>query len=429
MSEKIGLAVVWLGVSTASGQVGQAPDKDCLRPCLSADGRIVVFDSAASNLHANDTNSHLDVYLFDRTNRRLTLISATPGGAAGSGISLHATTSGDGRLVAFASEADDLVEGDTVDPMEIFVFDRAAQEMTRTPIAGSGATGPDGDSRNPMISADGRYVTFDSMATNLVSADANGVNDVFVHELATGRTERISVGHNGWEFGQGSFDPSISGDGRFIAFVSVSDEIVPGDFNAVNDVFLHDRETGETVLVSRTSAGEAGNSFSQAPAISSDGMFVAFESWATNLTEGGSHEGADVFVFSRATERVTCVSVAPDGSPGSGYSHAPAISGDGSAIVFESFADNLCPDPVAFRANIFARFGTNQPLRVLTRDAAGTPADKDSAYPAVSGDGRVVALSTKWSGFTPGVGIRSATIVIVGSEPGAGEAILAPLSP
>jgi hypothetical protein len=148
----------------------------------------------------------------------------------------------------------------------------------------------------PAISADGRFVAFGSLADNLVPDDTNGTYDVFVHDRKTGATKRISVDSAGNQGNEGSYDPAISADGRFVAFWSAADNLVPGDTNGTVDVFVHDRKTGTTKRVSVDSAGNQGNSDSYDPAISADGRFVAFSSWANNLVPGDSNGSGDVFV-------------------------------------------------------------------------------------------------------------------------------------
>ena len=178
----------------------------------------------------------------------------------------------------------------------------------------SGGSEANGDPRWPSISADGRYVVFESAADNLVPGDTNDHSDVFVHDRQTGETSRVSVASDGTEGNGQSDEPSISADGRYVAFASEASNLVPGDTNHNYDILLHDRQTGETVRVSVASDGTEGNGHSIEPSISSDGQYVAFTSWASNLVPGDTNDAWDVFVHDRETGETVRVSLASEGS-------------------------------------------------------------------------------------------------------------------
>ncbi|MGH2537869.1 MAG: TolB family protein, partial [Candidatus Promineifilaceae bacterium] len=195
-------------------------------------------------------------------------------------------------------------------------------------IASDGAQGNDG-SYYPSISADGRYVAFYSDAWNLVGGDTNGTWDVFVHDRDTGQTSRVSVASDGAQGDNHSGAPSISADGRYVAFNSVASNLVGGDTNGAYDIFVHDRDTGQTSRVSIASDGAQGNESSGVPAISADGRYVAFYSEASNLVGGDTNGYLDVFVHDRDTGQTSRASVASDGAQANGASYFPAISADG----------------------------------------------------------------------------------------------------
>ena len=211
---------------------------------------------------------------------------------------------------------------------------------TRVSVASDGTQANDacGDA---SISADGRFVAFDSAASNLVPGDTNGHEDVFVHDRQTGQTTRVSVASDGTQGNDLSDYPSISGDRRFVAFESFASNLVPGDTNGYEDVFVHDRQTGQTSRVSVASDGTQGNSTSEDPSIGGDGRFVAFESHASNLVPGDSNGSLDIFVHDRQTGLTTRVSVASDGTQSDSYSRDPSISADGRFVAFQSQATNL----------------------------------------------------------------------------------------
>src|SRR5437867_1684115 len=170
----------------------------------------------------------------------------------------------------------------------------------RVAVDSAGAQGNSG-SFVPSLSATGRWVAFASGATNLVAGDTNAATDIFVHDRKTGQTVRVAVDSAGSQGNDSSFDPSISANGRWVAFDSLATNLVAGDTNAATDIFAHDRKTGETVRVSVDSAGIEGNGDSSDPSLSATGRWVAFQSFATNLVAGDTNEASDVFVHDRRT--------------------------------------------------------------------------------------------------------------------------------
>ena len=227
-------------------------------PSISADGLFVSFYSPASNLVIGDTNGTLDTFLYDRQTSTIERISVASGGGQGNDVSGISSISADGRFVAFFSYASNLVAGDTNNDPDIFVRDRQFGTTERVSVNSSGAEGND-LSVDTSISADGRYVAFYSEASNLVAGDTNGTADVFVRDRQTSTTERISVASGGGQGNVHSVRPSITPDGRFVAFDANAYNLVAGDTNDANDVFVHDRQTGTTELLSVDSNGAQGN--------------------------------------------------------------------------------------------------------------------------------------------------------------------------
>jgi len=200
--------------------------------------------------------------------------------------------------VAFASDASSLVSGDTNYGWDVFVHDRQTGVTEIVSVSSSGEQG-NLSSDEPSISADGRFVAFESYAFNLVSGDTNEVSDIFVHDRQTGATERVSVSTSGAQGNDDSWQSSISADGRFVAFQSYASNLVSGDTNDTEDIFIHDRQTGMTELVSVSSSGEQACGYSNWASISADGRFVAFYSPASNLVSGDTNGWEDVFVRDR----------------------------------------------------------------------------------------------------------------------------------
>jgi Tol biopolymer transport system component len=302
--------------------------------------------------------------------------------------------SGDGRFVAFASDATNLVASDTNGSEDVFVRDRVSGITERASVSSSGVQG-NGESGAPSISADGQFVAFYSFASNLVAGDSNGTYDIFVHDRVTGVTERVSVDSSGVERNGPSGYPAISADGRFVVFGSSADNLVPGDTNGWFDVFVHDRQTGTTELVSVDSYGtqaDADSGLGPPSSISADGRYVAFHSYATNLVAGDTNGFLDVFVRDRQNGTTEIVSIAPAGTPGDGESQAPSISADGRLVVFGSDASNLIAADGNGWSDVFERDRQTGRTTRLSVSTAGAESSGPSYSPTLSADGRQVAF-------------------------------------
>ncbi len=307
-------------------------------PSLSGDGRIVAFWSLADNLVPGDTNSEFDVFVHDRATRETERVSVASDGSQGNGgfsspgdHTAFPSLSDDGRIVAFDSLADNLVPGDTNREGDVFVHDRATRETERVSVASDGTQGY-GESARPSLSGDGRIVAFHSGALL-----GNRAGAVFVHDRATREIERVSVASDGTQGYAVSTLPSLSRDGRIVAFTSFADNLVPGDTNSEFDLFVHDRATGQTERVSVASDGTRGNGPSLFTPLSDDGRIVAFWSAARNLVPG-DRNNFEVFVHDRATAATERVSVASDGTQANSETELPSLSGDGRIVAFPSFA-------------------------------------------------------------------------------------------
>ena len=357
-------------VSVATGG-GEANGASAYGPSISASGLYVAFRSYATDLVAGDTNGVPDVFVHDRVTGTTERVSVATGGAeANGGSSDYPSISAKGRYVAFDSEATNLVAGDTNGVPDVFVHDRCVSDghpvggctpgTERVSVATGGGEANGGSIYGPSISADGRYVAFVSSATNLVAGDTNG--GVLVHDRCvsdghpvggcTPGTERVSVATGGGEVDGAVGWPSISGDGRYVAFESEATNLVPNDTNAwldcyptggglCWDVFVHDRLTGTTERVSVATGGGEADDASFWPSISSDGRYVAFQSYAANLVASDLDDSPDVFVHDRVTGSTEHVSVATDGGHADSGCQRPSISPDGRYVAFPSYATNL----------------------------------------------------------------------------------------
>jgi Tol biopolymer transport system component len=339
-------------VSVASDGT-EANDESFYRS-ISADGRYVGFGSWATNLVAGDSNGVQDIFVHERQIGVTERASVASDGTEANGPSYCPFISDDGRYVAFTSHATNLVAGDGNGACDVFVRDRQTGVTERVSVTSDGREA-NGESSVSCISGNGRYVAFESRAFNLVVGDTNGLPDIFVHDRQTGVTERVSVASDGTQANGESYYLSISGDGCYVAFQSLATNLVVGDINGVQDIFVHDRLTGQTELVSVTSDGQQANGDSSVPSISADGRHVAFHSRATNLVPGGTHNLGDVYVRDRLTGRTEQVSVASDGAQGNPASEDPSISANGQYVAFDSSATNLVAGDTNNSSDIFVR--------------------------------------------------------------------------
>lgn len=284
--------------------------------------------------------------------------------------------SADGRYVAFATRANNLVEGDTNATSDIFVHDRETGQTSRVSVDSQGNQS-NGSSKAPSISADGRYVTFESHASNLVEGDANGnESDIFVHDRETGRTSLVSIDSQGLQGNSDSIQASISADGRYVAFTSDANNLVPGDTNRNVDVFVHDRQTAQTTRVSLEPGGAQAHSTSAAPSISADGRYVAFESSSSTLYRCLQN----VFIHDRETGKTTLVS----GTQNEGTSGSPSVSADGRYVAFAHQDRD-------FSSRIFVY---DQQTQQSSQISIAPDTASRLSRPSISADGRYIACSS-----------------------------------
>jgi Tol biopolymer transport system component len=380
---------------------GQSNDQST-NPAVSADGRFVAFESFATNLvPPADADGSVGVFVRDRRAGTTRRASVGLGGVPADGRSFGPAISGGGRYVAFHSDASNLVPGDTNGRGDVFVRDLQAGTTARASLGADGAQA-EGDSFSAAVSGGGRYVAFASAAGNLVPGDTNGAVDVFVRDLVAGTTRRVSLRSGGAQ-GNGTSDgPAVSADGRFVAFVSQATNLVPGDTNGRADVFVHELATGATRRVSVGPKGSQGNRESFFPALSADGRHVAFASLAGNLVPGDGVNTPDVFVRDLAAGTTRRVSVRPGGGSPNGGSTKPSISADGRRVAFRSAASNLVPGDTNGTIDVFVRDLAAGTTRRVSLRSGGAQPDDVSDEPAISADGRVVAFQSPDDALVPG---------------------------
>jgi len=383
-------------VSRAGGN-GPGADANSFTPSISADGRYVAFASRAKNLHPAVDDGGLAIYVRDMVAKTTTLVSRAggPNGAPADGHSAEPSISADGRHVAFRSNADNISPDDTAFN-DIFVRDLVDDTTILVSRAdGPGGTAADDESGAPSLSADGRHVAFESRADNLVAADAGGLSNVFVRDLDTGATELVSEGGSGEDY---SSEASISGDGRYVAFTTDAD-LAADDVDQANlerDVFVRDLVDDTTTLVSRAggATGAASDAQSSDPAISADGRFVAFVSDA-KLT-GQRRYMRNVFVRDLVDETTELASVGDEGKAGDAK-RLPSISAEGRYVAFQTGGNRLSPIDADNRPDVFVRDTRRDMTIVASRQSGrlGLPSNGISGNASISADGSFVAFDSR----------------------------------
>jgi Tol biopolymer transport system component len=374
------------------GALGTQANSNSFSPSLSGDAQSIAFYSEADDLVNGDSNSLSDVFVRDLRTNSTTLVSVSSSGVQGDGASTDARISARGRFVAFTSFSTNLVFGDTNGMYDVFVRDLLLSTTVRVSVDSLGAQG-DGYSSNPSISANGRFVAFGGGASNLVAGDTNGVADIFVHDLLTGITTRASVASSDVQGDRSSQSPSISGDGRYVAFESSATNLVPGDTNGLVDVFVRDMLARRTGRVNVAWNGAQANSGAGYPFISADGRRVSFASYATNLVHTPvTNNALDIFVRDLSVGNTELVSVSSTGVLANAGSTKSAISADGRFVAFKCDASNLVSGDTNSASDIFlrdTRLGTTECVSV---GAGQVQANSISSAPAISADGSSVGF-------------------------------------
>ncbi len=339
-------------ISVASN--GQQANGPSSRPAMSASGRFIVYTSDASNLVTGDTNGMTDIFLYDRVTAQTSRVSVTSGGVQANGPSSHPTISSNGQMIAFDSFATNLVGSDNNAVEDVFVHNRSNGTTVIASLRSTSTIQGNADSNRPSLSADGNLIAFKSEANNLIAGDTNVFSDIFVRNMTTQVVTRVSVDDIGTEADEDSTQPWITGDGRYVVFTSFAGNLVPGDFNDFEDIFVHDRQTGDIERVSVGPNGLQSDNNSDFGSISDDGRYVVFQSVATNLVGDDLNGVEDVFLHDRQTSTTTLVSRAfASGQPGNAESARGVIADDGSWIAFRSEASNFVSGDTPLSKDVF----------------------------------------------------------------------------
>ena len=311
-------------------------------PAISSDGSTIAYSSEASNLVPGDTNSSSDVFAYDVTTGTTTRISVDSNGNQADFGGFRAAISGDGSTIAYESTATNLVAGDTNGDYDVFAYDVTTGTTTRISVDSSGNQG-NSYSWQPTISADGSIIAYTSDASNLVAGDTNGTFDVFAYDVTTGTTTRVSVDSNGNQANDQSSSPAISGDGSTITYVSQASNLVPGETNGTYDVFAYDVATGTTTRISVDSNDLQADGPSEGPSVSDGGATITYESDATNLVGDDTNGAYDVFVtrVNRSPSAVGFAKSLPEDQPvGTTVGTVVGSDPDGDVLLYAFAAGN-----------------------------------------------------------------------------------------
>jgi hypothetical protein len=412
-----GYTTEFVNVNTA----GQKADAKTSRlPSVNETGLIVAFDSDGTNLVSGDTNGRRDVFVRYRGVPMTIRASVSTSGAQANGDSSRPALSNFAERVAFESNASNLVNGDTNGVLDIFVRNLYSPQSTdRVSVSSTGAQANDG-SGGASISADARTVSFSSVATNLVPNDTNGVNDIFVRDVVAGTTTRVSVSSTGAQGNGPSFQSSTHG--RYVAFVSSASNLVPGDTNGADDVFVRDLVAGTTTRVSVTETGAQANGNSTAPSMSPDGVLVGFASDATNLVAGDTNQARDVFVRQLVHQTTTRASVSSSGEQANGPSSFPSMGdgiGGGGIVAFSSEATNLVSGDTNGITDVFRR-DTSAPRSgrapterwSVATDGSQATGGTSTGQPAMVHSGQAIAFVSDAVNLAPGDGFLTQDVFL-----------------
>lgn len=348
--------------------VGQSAGGVSLGAQLSPDGRLALFDSSAPGIVPVDLNGARDVFVRDLVTGHAVLASSSSAGVPGNGDSFAGRFTPDGSGVLFESLASNLVPGDTNQTRDLFLKDLASGETRRVSV-GAGGEEARGQSGGGSLSADGRWLLFDSNAPNLVAGDTNGAYDVFLKDLLTGAIRRLSVAADGTQGNGHSLRARFTSDERAVLFESLASNLVPGDSNGARDIFRVELDSGAVTRLSVGPDGQQANGSSLAASLGGD--WLAFETHATNLGPGDANARRDIWLRDLAGGAMLRVRGAGGAEP-DGDSLNPQLSTDGTRLVFESFASNLVPGDTNGVRDIFM-VAIERPLVAMAGSASGGP--------------------------------------------------------
>ncbi len=371
-------AVQLVSTTTVSASGNGASDQ----PSVSDDGTRVAFRSTASNLVATAAPAVTQIYVRDRSAGTTTRVSVATNGTVGNGASEGPRISGNGRYVTFSSSADNLVANDGNQQSDVFVHDLVTSTTTAVSVTTSGAVG-NGPSSQPAINQDGRYVAFASTAANLVGGDTNTGSDVFRRDRTAGVTIRLSVTTAGTEAQAGSSGPAINGNGSVIAYESTATNLIAVDANDSTDVFVRNVTTQTTNMASVDNGSVPTQGSSHTVTISADARYVAFVSWGQLVPEDENF-GDDIYVRDRSKQKTRRISTTPTGGEINEPNEKPSLSGDGRSIAFQSISPDFVSGDTNQTDDVFVRSVT---VPSISSTAPGSIARGASTTLTINGTG------------------------------------------
>jgi flagellin-like hook-associated protein FlgL len=385
------------------GASGAEANATSLGVSISADGQQVAFYSDASNLVSGDTNGVGDYFLRNLATGTTTRISTSSSGGQSNAVAQYTFLSANGRFATFQSTATNLVASATSGEQQVYIKDTVSGELRLASVTASGILGNAG-STNGSLSSDGTWSVIDSFASNFVAGDTNGTRDVFLKNTVTGDLRLVSVSQAGLIGNGQSFAMDVSDDGRYVTFNSDASNLVVGDTNGVRDAFVKDMVTGSVSRVSTSSAGEQANggSYTLQRTLTADGRYVAFWSLASNLVAGDTNGGHDSFVKDLQTGEVSRVSTTATGGQANGNSRVSSISADGRYVVFESDASNLVAGDTNGQFDSFIKDRVDGSIRRISVDSSGQEGNSLSYEGVVTPDGRYAAFISFASNLVDG---------------------------
>ncbi|MBO4258877.1 PD40 domain-containing protein [Streptomyces griseorubiginosus] len=331
------------------------------------------------------------------------LVSVGLGGRPANGPSERASISADGRLVVFTSHASNLVRGDRNDCTDVFLRDLDRGTTVRVDRGWDGTESDGCTGIDPIISADGRYAVYSADSTNLVRGVRDGRSHIYRTDLRTGATVLASAAADGTPGNGDSMRPTLSADGRYVAFATAATNLVPGTPSGTWDTVVRDMNGGKVVRTSAASDGTPGNAASDGTQISADGRYVTFFSNATNLVAGDTNKKVDEFLHDTATGRTTRLSVSAAGVQSDQITIGGTISDDNRYVVLNSHATNLTADSPATGANhIYLQDLDDNTLQLIDKGADGVPAPGGTFWASISGDGKHIPMASAGGDLVPG---------------------------
>ncbi len=407
---------------------GALADGDSFNARFSVDGTKIVFESMADNLAPDSVQPVSNIFVKDLVDQSFTLVSSDGEGEAANGNSYHASMSADGTTVVFESDADNLVFDDSNIQRDVFVKNITSGAITVISLSntGSGETA-DGDSYGASFSPDGKAVLFTSNADDIVSGDNNGANDIFLKTTGSGQARLISTDSDGNQADFSSSGAVFSADGTKVGFQSDATNLVTGDSNGKSDVFLKNLISDETILVSSDRHGQIGNGASSDISLSRNGRYALFTSSATNLVAHDTNGVADVFLKDLSSGQVRLVSSNANGVQGDDSSSNAVFSPDGTLVAFVSFADNLLAGDNNGASDIFVKNLLTGAITQISLAGFGANSDESSQTVSFSPDGRNVIFQSIADNLTPGIANGASNIFVAAidasPQPGGSDTI------